>query len=79
MSRRQVQPGRVPSTHFLVLEEALRTHETLAPMGFVLDRSCRVRALALHLHTCLIWRRVADGASAVLRVRIPLPRNPADG
>jgi hypothetical protein len=62
--------GYVPSTRFLVFDEALRTHETLTPLGFVLRNACRPRRSGEYISVRMIWRRPEDRESVVLTLRL---------
>lgn len=63
---------RIPSARFLVLEEALRVHETARGLHYTLDEFCEAVALGAHLHVRLTWRS-AEGDMLMLRLRLRLP------
>lgn len=78
MSARQ-RAGRIPSAHFLVLVEAQQMNDLLRDQGFALNPFCKPRAHGNHLTVCLVWQRASQGEMCILRLRVRLPRDPADG
>lgn len=62
------------SDHFLVFPEALRMHETMQASGFLLHDRVWPRQQDGQIVVRLVWRRRPTQESAVLLLRISVPR-----
>ncbi len=71
--------GEAPAAHFLALSEAQGVHAALSAEGFDLSPVCRPRPHGNHLSVALVWRRPSGDEQCILRLRLRLPRDPADG
>ncbi len=71
--------GAIPAAHFLAMPEVAGLNAALVAEGFEAAVSCRPQWRGRHLRVGLIWRRGEAGEHCVLRLRLRLPLEMADG